>query len=108
MGPAPGALSVYRATVDQFAGCFIGQCLGDALGFAVEGRPPGVCRRCGHRGGRRHGGCDLRSAARAERTSARPRRQAYGPGHLALREVGRACPSVLPVRVRIDEDQDKA
>ncbi|MDP9476131.1 MAG: ADP-ribosylglycohydrolase family protein [Actinomycetota bacterium] len=28
----------------QFSGCLIGQCLGDALGFVVEGRPPEVCR----------------------------------------------------------------
>ncbi|MDP9480324.1 MAG: ADP-ribosylglycohydrolase family protein [Actinomycetota bacterium] len=27
----------------QFSGCLIGQCLGDALGFVVEGRPPEVC-----------------------------------------------------------------
>ena len=29
----------------QFSGCLIGQCLGDALGFVVEGCPPEVCRR---------------------------------------------------------------
>lgn len=29
---------------DQFAGCLIGQCLGDALGFPVEGMPRDVCR----------------------------------------------------------------
>ena len=28
----------------QFSGCLIGQCLGDALGFVVEGQPPEVCR----------------------------------------------------------------
>ncbi len=28
---------------DQFAGCLIGQALGDALGFIVEGRPSHVC-----------------------------------------------------------------
>ena len=30
---------------DQFAGCLIGQALGDALGFVVEGYPPEICRR---------------------------------------------------------------
>ncbi len=29
----------------QFSGCLIGQCLGDALGFPVEGQLPAVCRR---------------------------------------------------------------
>lgn len=29
----------------QFAGCLIGQCLGDALGFPVEGYPPAVCQQ---------------------------------------------------------------
>jgi ADP-ribosylglycohydrolase len=29
----------------RFSGCLIGQCLGDALGFPVEGCPPDVCRR---------------------------------------------------------------
>jgi len=28
---------------DQFSGCLIGQALGDALGFVVEGFPPEVC-----------------------------------------------------------------
>src|SRR5882762_1977594 len=28
---------------DQFRGCLVGQCLGDALGFPVEGSPPEVC-----------------------------------------------------------------
>jgi ADP-ribosylglycohydrolase len=28
----------------QFQGCLLGQALGDALGFVVEGRPPEVCR----------------------------------------------------------------
>jgi len=28
---------------DQFSGCLIGQCLGDALGFPVEGSPPDIC-----------------------------------------------------------------
>ncbi len=30
---------------DRFAGCIIGQCLGDALGFPVEGYPPQLCER---------------------------------------------------------------
>jgi ADP-ribosylglycohydrolase len=29
---------------EQFSGCLIGQCLGDALGFPVEGYQPYVCR----------------------------------------------------------------
>jgi ADP-ribosylglycohydrolase len=29
----------------QFGGCLIGQCLGDALGFVVEGCPPAVCQK---------------------------------------------------------------
>lgn len=32
-------------TREHFSGCIIGQCLGDALGFPVEGAPPEVCRR---------------------------------------------------------------
>ncbi len=32
-------------TESCFAGCLVGQCLGDALGFVVEGHPPAVCRR---------------------------------------------------------------
>jgi ADP-ribosylglycohydrolase len=34
-----------QPTEEQFAGCLIGQCLGDALGFMVEGEPPEVCQR---------------------------------------------------------------
>jgi ADP-ribosylglycohydrolase len=30
---------------DQFSGCLIGQCLGDALGFVVEGFSPAACER---------------------------------------------------------------
>jgi ADP-ribosylglycohydrolase len=30
---------------EQFSGSLIGQCLGDALGFPVEGYPPAVCRQ---------------------------------------------------------------
>jgi ADP-ribosylglycohydrolase len=33
-----------NASLDQFEGCIIGQCLGDALGFPVEGQGPEVCR----------------------------------------------------------------
>src|SRR5215216_617731 len=29
----------------QFRGCLVGQALGDALGFMVEGQPPEICRR---------------------------------------------------------------
>ena len=29
---------------NRFAGCLIGQCLGDALGFMVEGYPPHACK----------------------------------------------------------------
>jgi ADP-ribosylglycohydrolase len=29
---------------DQFRGCLVGQALGDALGFMVEGQPPEICR----------------------------------------------------------------
>ncbi|MFQ5954267.1 MAG: ADP-ribosylglycohydrolase family protein [Kiloniellales bacterium] len=32
------------SSADRFVGCLIGQCLGDALGFVVEGYPPEVCR----------------------------------------------------------------
>ncbi len=30
---------------EQFSGCLIGQCLGDALGFPVEGYPPEICQQ---------------------------------------------------------------
>jgi len=30
---------------EQFSGCLVGQCLGDALGFPVEGALPAVCSR---------------------------------------------------------------
>ncbi|HET7479567.1 MAG TPA: ADP-ribosylglycohydrolase family protein [Rubrobacteraceae bacterium] len=30
---------------ERFRGCLVGQALGDALGFVVEGRPPEVCAR---------------------------------------------------------------
>ncbi len=32
------------SSADRFVGCLIGQCLGDALGFVVEGHSPEVCR----------------------------------------------------------------
>ncbi len=32
-------------TIARFSGCLIGQCLGDALGFPVEGYPPSTCRK---------------------------------------------------------------
>ena len=32
------------SSADRFVGCLIGQCLGDALGFVVEGRSPRACR----------------------------------------------------------------
>jgi ADP-ribosylglycohydrolase len=33
------------STRDRFVGCLLGQCLGDALGFVVEGQAPAACRR---------------------------------------------------------------
>jgi ADP-ribosylglycohydrolase len=30
---------------EDFSGCLIGQCLGDALGFPVEGYPPDICHQ---------------------------------------------------------------
>jgi ADP-ribosylglycohydrolase len=30
---------------EQFSGCLVGQCLGDALGAPVEGYPPSLCQR---------------------------------------------------------------
>ncbi len=30
---------------EQFSGCLIGQCLGDSLGFPVEGYPPALCKQ---------------------------------------------------------------
>lgn len=33
------------ASRDRFVGCIIGQCLGDALGFPMEGYPTGACQR---------------------------------------------------------------
>ena len=37
-----GGIQMKRPDRDQFAGCLIGQCLGDAAGFLVEGQPPDV------------------------------------------------------------------
>lgn len=34
-----------RPHKDQFSGCLIGQCLGDAIGFVVEGYSPAACKR---------------------------------------------------------------
>ncbi len=34
-----------QTTEENFSGCLIGQCLGDALGFPVEGHPPDICRQ---------------------------------------------------------------
>ena len=34
---------MHLAQADQFSGSLIGQCLGDALGFPVEGSPPDIC-----------------------------------------------------------------
>jgi poly(ADP-ribose) glycohydrolase ARH3 len=31
------------SNADQFSGCLVGQCLGDALGFPVEGSSPDIC-----------------------------------------------------------------
>src|ERR671929_480994 len=49
-------------TKEQFKGCLIGQCVGDALGFVVEGYSPEVCREYieealseGHPGDRHRG-----------------------------------------------------
>ena len=38
-----GAPEQYDMTADRFAGCLVGQALGDALGFIVEGHGPEVC-----------------------------------------------------------------
>jgi ADP-ribosylglycohydrolase len=35
---------MYKPQEGSFTGCLIGQCLGDALGFPVEGAPPNLCR----------------------------------------------------------------
>jgi ADP-ribosylglycohydrolase len=34
---------VFVRQKDQFSGCLVGQCLGDALGFPVEGFPEEMC-----------------------------------------------------------------
>ena len=33
-----------RPSKESFSGCLLGQCLGDSLGFPVEGSPPDSCR----------------------------------------------------------------
>ncbi len=40
-----GTLRANTPTREQFQGCLVGQALGDALGFVVEGQPPSFCRR---------------------------------------------------------------
>src|SRR4051812_22059671 len=37
-------LPMTRPRQEQFSGCLIGQCLGDALGCPVEGMPGVICR----------------------------------------------------------------
>ncbi len=37
-------MSLPQPTEDRFCGCLIGQCVGDAIGFIVEGQPSQVCR----------------------------------------------------------------
>jgi len=51
------------AAENQFTGCLVGQCVGDACGFIVEGAPPDACReyvdavlRAGNLEGRQRGG----------------------------------------------------
>jgi ADP-ribosylglycohydrolase len=39
------SISIMAPNIDQFTGCLIGQCLGDALGFVVEGFLPEACKR---------------------------------------------------------------
>jgi len=31
-------------TLQQFTGCLLGQCVGDALGYVIESKPPEECR----------------------------------------------------------------
>lgn len=38
-------MSTQDPTPSQFSGCLVGQCLGDALGFPVEGKGPAACRQ---------------------------------------------------------------
>jgi ADP-ribosylglycohydrolase len=40
-----GNLSMLATLEQRFIGCLVGQCLGDALGFPVEGRTPIACRQ---------------------------------------------------------------
>lgn len=41
----PGSIPTNLPRQEQYSGCLIGQCLGDALGFVVEGYPPATCRK---------------------------------------------------------------
>jgi len=44
--PAPGRETrMTRPRKEQFSGCLVGQCLGDALGAPVEGYPRSVCQQ---------------------------------------------------------------
>ncbi len=38
-------LSIYKPTSDDLLGCLIGKCVGDSLGFQVEGHGPVVCKK---------------------------------------------------------------
>jgi len=38
-----GDVEFFERKADRFAGCLVGQALGDALGFIVEGHPPSKC-----------------------------------------------------------------
>jgi ADP-ribosylglycohydrolase len=38
-------MALFIPARERFSGCLIGQCLGDALGFPVEGQSPDVCER---------------------------------------------------------------
>ena len=88
------------ASVDQFSGCLVGQCLGDALGFPVEGSPPDICASYVER---------LRSPS-VEDATARRRNYAFGQytddSQLARElmvsyaELGRFDPSDYAVRIR--------
>jgi ADP-ribosylglycohydrolase len=40
-----GTLRTDAPARERFRGCLVGQALGDALGFVVEGQPPSFCRR---------------------------------------------------------------
>ena len=42
--PRKGKAGKRTPSQDLFSGCLLGQCLGDSLGFPVEGAPPDSCR----------------------------------------------------------------